>query len=353
MSYRQAGMGQDLVERTRYTKGGARPIGGMQAARALYPGPMTYRLPFGDDATLGPAPKQPLSAVAIAGWVAVVAIGAGVFWAVTAGKGLGRNPRRRSKAVSKRFCHGVTVQRWSRGKWAVLQDGVLVQTFSGELMADAYAHLQAKQHVRRNPLSVRGRARISAGKFVFPGRRAWPLDSAARAYDAIRALRMGRVKNASEYHAITQEIRRRYPSVWRKYGHALKWSHVKAAKARGISTRMRRRTRRGARRRVAANPSYKSRDPRGWGGDPKRGAAMGRHTYNEPGPGTFDKPLTLRKIPLDSGGYDPNGTYFGWGEPIYWLASDDGKIDRVFRARTRAEAKAKALALYPTARLYR
>lgn len=101
----------------------------------------------------------------------------------------------------------------------------------------------------------------------------------------------------------------------------------------------------------AAGVSYKTNDPRGWGGDPKRGAALGRPTLK--GPADFSGKLTLQRVRLDSGGYDPNGTYFGTGAPLFWYASDDGEIDAVLRASDREAAKRKVSALYPKARFYR
>jgi len=108
-------------------------------------------------------------------------------------------------------------------------------------------------------------------------------------------------------------------------------------------------------------PSYKTRDPRGWCGDPTRGAAMGRGSIGVPLDGEqsdFDGELTLRYIHIDQGGYDPNGTYFGFCEhqPIYWFASDDGEIDGTLRAHCgngddgREDAEAQVLAMYPKAR---
>lgn len=99
-------------------------------------------------------------------------------------------------------------------------------------------------------------------------------------------------------------------------------------------------------------PDYKTNDPKGWCGDPTRGAALGRRTVSNPNAETFDKPLTLRKIRLDSGGYDPNGTYFGTGTPLYWCASHDGNIDRTLRATSRNEAMSKVRAWYPLATFY-
>lgn len=99
-------------------------------------------------------------------------------------------------------------------------------------------------------------------------------------------------------------------------------------------------------------PSYRTNDPRGWCGDPSRGAAMGRPTVHDVDPGSPVK-LTLRRIHLDSGGYDPNGTYFGIGEPLYWCADSEGDIDFMTRATSRDDAKARIRVLYPNARFYR
>lgn len=98
--------------------------------------------------------------------------------------------------------------------------------------------------------------------------------------------------------------------------------------------------------------SYKTNDPKGWGGDPKRGAALGRAPIDEPDADTYKTPLILKRVPLDEGGYDPNGTYFGRDNSnLYWLASEDGKIDRVYRARDDAAAIAYAGNLYKYAKI--
>lgn len=131
--------------------------------------------------------------------------------------------------------------------------------------------------------------------------------------------------------------------------------------------------------------TYQDNDPKGWGGDPRRGAALGRSDRHlapcdwcqrgdEPfvalnrrkahrGPldalfwcETFEGKLVLRRVRLDVGGYDVNGTYFGTGERgeyLYWYASDDGSVDAVLRAESRADAKAKILTRYPKARFFR
>jgi len=99
-------------------------------------------------------------------------------------------------------------------------------------------------------------------------------------------------------------------------------------------------------------PDYKTNDPRGWCGDAKRGAALGRVAIDDAGR-DFAGKLVLRRVHLDAGGYDGNGTYFGDGEPLYWFADADGMIDRMLRAKDRAEAKRKILAIHPKARFYR
>ena len=103
-----------------------------------------------------------------------------------------------------------------------------------------------------------------------------------------------------------------------------------------------------------AQPSYKKHDPKGWCGDPKRGAAMGRHSYHPEYefPNPISVKLTLRKIPIDSGGYDPNGTYFGWGAPLYWYANEEHGIDDMLRALSREDAKQQIRERYPNARFF-
>jgi len=99
-------------------------------------------------------------------------------------------------------------------------------------------------------------------------------------------------------------------------------------------------------------PSYSTNDPKGWCGDPARGAALGRPSILDAS-ADFTGKLTLLRVYLDSGGYDPNGTYFGTGTPLYWVASDDGTIDYVLRAWPRAEAKSLVKKRFPKARFFR
>lgn len=98
-------------------------------------------------------------------------------------------------------------------------------------------------------------------------------------------------------------------------------------------------------------PDYKDNDPRGWCGDPSRGAALGRPTVHDADPATFAYRLFLRRVYLDQGGYDSNGTYFGHGEPLYWYADEDGTVDGMLRAPNRAVARADVLREYPRAKV--
>lgn len=161
-------------------------------------------------------------------------------------------------------------------------------------------------------------------------------------------------------------------------------------------------------------PDYKTNDPKGYMGDPRRGAAMGRRSINpdaagwtveglktaadiedarartaeaekenRPGDGykrqcweaaaasfreeaarlrslipsaeamqTDARKITLQRVRLDSGGYDRNGTYFGHDLPLYWAADESGDYDATFRAADRNAAKAIVRETYPAARFY-
>jgi hypothetical protein len=63
--------------------------------------------------------------------------------------------------------------------------------------------------------------------------------------------------------------------------------------------------------------------------------------------------VSLRRVRLDSGGYDENGRYFGIGEPLYIYTSLDMEIRSWVRARSRAEARAHVLAKHPHAKVRR
>lgn len=81
------------------------------------------------------------------------------------------------------------------------------------------------------------------------------------------------------------------------------------------------------------------------------GAPMGRHTgpdYLE----TSEGRLRLQRIPINSGGYDRGGAYWGIGTPPWYVEDPDGN-SKFFRARDRAAAKQTILQDYPDARFYR
>lgn len=88
----------------------------------------------------------------------------------------------------------------------------------------------------------------------------------------------------------------------------------------------------------------------------KYGAPMGRpsrgvdqYTVNDDA-----RPVYLMRVPLDSGGYDRGGAY--WGTPsdlYYYEANPTGLISGYVRGRTREHAKAAVRAILPHARFYR
>lgn len=103
----------------------------------------------------------------------------------------------------------------------------------------------------------------------------------------------------------------------------------------------------------AAVPDYKKHDPRGWCGDPSRGAALGRPTIKA-APKEAQLVLTVRRVHLDGGGYDANGTYFGRDKPLYNVAgtSDLGDdVDYMIRETCDENAEIQAEWDYPNAKI--
>ena len=98
-------------------------------------------------------------------------------------------------------------------------------------------------------------------------------------------------------------------------------------------------------------PNYKTNDPKGWQGDIKRGAALGRPSITKLDRNAVVR-LYLRKVRLVDG-YDTNGTYFGSGRPLYWVANDSGEVDFMIRANDREEAREQVKELYPNAKFFR
>ena len=66
-----------------------------------------------------------------------------------------------------------------------------------------------------------------------------------------------------------------------------------------------------------------------------------------------DRPLYLRRVPLDSGGYDRGGAYWGHGTPLWWCGNAAGDIDLFIRASSREDAKRIVREDYPAARFWR
>ena len=69
---------------------------------------------------------------------------------------------------------------------------------------------------------------------------------------------------------------------------------------------------------------------------------------------TFAPKICLRRVRLDSGGYDECGAYWGSGAPLYWAAAASPGVDydETFRADDRADAKAIVRERFPLARFY-
>jgi hypothetical protein len=66
------------------------------------------------------------------------------------------------------------------------------------------------------------------------------------------------------------------------------------------------------------------------------GAPMGRRDDQI----DWGKRLYLRRVPIDSGGYDPGGAYWGLGRPLYALG--DGEGWRFYRGTCRADIHRQA-----------
>lgn len=93
----------------------------------------------------------------------------------------------------------------------------------------------------------------------------------------------------------------------------------------------------------------------GWGGDPSRGAQMGRPTLDGGFTVTGSHPMTLRKVRLN-GDYDSGGAYWGCNSPgsiLYYFEGPISDISGYVRAADREDAKAEVRKLHPKARFYR
>ena len=88
-----------------------------------------------------------------------------------------------------------------------------------------------------NYLSEAERKRIPLKAFVFPDRRAWPLDNPRRAYAAIQMLRIGRIGSAADFNKVRNAIRARYPEVYAIYGKGLSYEKSKSARSKAKASR--------------------------------------------------------------------------------------------------------------------
>ena len=105
----------------------------------------------------------------------------------------------------------------------------------------------------------------------------------------------------------------------------------------------------------------------GYMGDPGRGAQLGRPTLDGGYTVTGTHPMILRKVRLNSGGYDQGGAYWGINTRGCGFASDaagdcsilyyfEGPVTDIsgyVRAADREGAKAEVRKLHPKARFYR
>lgn len=93
------------------------------------------------------------------------------------------------------------------------------------------------------------------------------------------------------------------------------------------------------------------------------GAPLGRtshNSYTDKQGRTFEitatenaKPFRLVRCPLDGGGYDRGGAYWGLGEPLYYYEGPLTDINGFVRGATRAKAKDAVRSLHPKARFFR
>lgn len=86
------------------------------------------------------------------------------------------------------------------------------------------------------------------------------------------------------------------------------------------------------------------------------GAPMGRQSYRPDADETTRVRLT--RVPLNSGGYDRGGAYWGHGDPIFCVWADEssnneGQLTHYVRAANRKHAKDQILGIWPLLRFYR
>lgn len=92
--------------------------------------------------------------------------------------------------------------------------------------------------------------------------------------------------------------------------------------------------------------SYEKNDPKGWGGDPSRGAALGRRDITPAPPfGT----VIVQEIRLDRYGYDALGTYWGVDRRLFSVRGETAEGDEwemTTRVRDYATLRSRLINLY-------
>jgi len=213
---------------------------------------------FGQDVPAANPPAVAADSTAVkVGWVAVVALAAGLFYfTVNPPRQMAANRRRRMRrnffgpgsGRYELFGESGKLYKRTNAGYVTLAQELAESKGEGITVIDSQTGEEKGffgTPLHMNRLTQKQRKRIPLRAFVFPERRAWPIDTKARAYAAMQMLRMGRVKSASDYHAITQTIMHRYPGVWREFRRGLSWQQSKRAKSRRVRHR--------AAARVAAN----------------------------------------------------------------------------------------------------
>lgn len=95
----------------------------------------------------------------------------------------------------------------------------------------------------------------------------------------------------------------------------------------------------------------------------KHGAPMGRPShaeYTDKSGRTFElvvngdaRPFRLVRCPLDRGGYDRGGAYWGLGAPLYYYEGPLSDISGYVRGSTREAAKQAVRGIHPKAKFFR
>lgn len=80
----------------------------------------------------------------------------------------------------------------------------------------------------------------------------------------------------------------------------------------------------------------------------RRGAPMGRPEWRNAPAG----PVRLFRVPINAGGYDPGGAYWGLGQHLY-CATDERDFRAFARARDRDDAATQVIARFPHVQLAR